>query len=92
MEARLGEGFCFPFPPLHGRPERLLEDILFKDGYRLKMEREALSAGRRQAWMRIGGNACFWLVRSVRLWRLMPGEAFFFWCQKAAGRLFGRGH
>ena len=92
MEARLGEGFCFPFPPLHGRPERLLEDILFKDGYRLKMEREALSADRRQAWKRIGGNACFWLVRSVRLWRLMPGEAFFFLCQKAAGRLFGRGH
>lgn len=89
MEARLGEGFRFPFPPLYNRLERLLEDILFKDGYRLKMEQEALSAGRRQAWKRIGGNACFWLVRSARLWRLMPGEAFFFLCHKVAKRLFG---
>lgn len=88
IETHLGEGFCFPFPPLHNRATQLLGNIVLHDGYRLKMERENLSADKHQAWKRIGSNACFWLIRSVRLWRLMPGEAFFFLVQKTMSRLW----
>lgn len=88
IETHLGKGFCFPFPPLHNRATQLLGDIVLHDGYLLKMERENLSAGKHQAWKRIGSNACFWLIRSVRLWRLMPDEAFFFLVQKTMSRLW----
>ena len=89
MEKYLGDGFRFPFPPVQDQSTRLLEEILFKEGYRLKMERESLSEGQRRPWKRIMANASFWMVRSVRLWRLMPGEAFFFLVHKVAKRLFG---
>ena len=90
MDRYLGEGFRFPFPPLRNRSSRLLEEILLGDGYRLKMEREALSESRRQPWKRVLANACFWMLRSARLWRLMPGEAFFFLFHKVVRRLAGR--
>ena len=89
MEKYLGDGFRFPFPPLRSRSAQLLEDSLFNEGYRLKMEREALSESRRRPWRRVGANAWFWLLRSARLWRLMPGEAFFFLFRKTLGRLSG---
>lgn len=67
----------FPLLPVYGSEVRLLEDIIHRDGYMLKKEREgrALSLS---AWKRMLGNACFWMRRCVRLFPLMPGEALWF--------------
>ncbi len=86
LEKYLGGGFVFPVPPRRGRDVDLLDEIVWNEGYRLKMERESLSACRSE-FGRVRRNAWFWLGRSVRLCRWMPGEAFFFLCTKFVKRL-----
>lgn len=89
IERWMGSGFCFPLPPRRGKTVDLLERVVFGEGYRLKREREALSARRRMP-ERVLGNACFWIRRAVRLCRLVPGESFFFIytkCRERIGRL-----
>lgn len=76
IQSRFGD-MDFPCPPVHGRAERLLEEIVHHDGYLLKMERESSAIGL-SSWKRIGSNAAFWVRRCISLFRIMPDEAFWF--------------
>ena len=73
MERHLGLS-GFPLPPQYGRRQRTLEQIILKDAYRLKPEREK-KEGRKRAYARVFSNMLFWTRRSAALWNLMPGEA-----------------
>ena len=66
----------------------LLYSVIMGDGYELKFERER--DGRRvgRSAVRVVENGLFFTGRSLRLFRLMPSEAFFFVCRKAVDRLF----
>ena len=65
----------------------LLYSVIMGDGYELKFERER--DGRRvgRSAVRVVENGLFFTGRSLRLFRLMPSEAFFFVCRKAVDRL-----
>lgn len=76
LEARLGVR-SFPLPPAGGKSVKILEEIVRRDGYLLKKERERSVRGM-PAFRRVASNAAFWARRSARLFRLMPGEAFWF--------------
>lgn len=65
----------------------LLYDIFMNDGYVLKEERVNIGRGIQRAPLRVIRNGCFWTWRSLRLFRLMPGEAFFFMFDKVIVRL-----
>lgn len=65
----------------------LLYDIFIGDGYVLKAERESKGNRTRFSPVRIAGNGLFWAKRSLHLFRLMPGESFFFMFSKAVKRL-----
>lgn len=67
---------------------RLLYAIFMGDGYTLKARREVIAqAAGLSAW-RVVMNAWFWVKRSARLFRLMPGEAFSFMAYKFAQRVW----
>ena len=80
------ESGIFPVAPARDGKAVLLEEVIWREGYLLKMEREAVSA-RRWKVRRIAGNAWFWLKRSVRLMTLMPDEAVWFIVYKIFKRL-----
>lgn len=80
------ESGIFPVAPARDGKALLLEEVIWREGYLLKMEREAVSA-RRWKVRRIAGNAWFWLKRSVRLMTLMPDEAAWFIVYKILKRL-----
>ena len=73
MERHLGLS-GFPLPPQYGRRQRTLEQIILKEAYRLKPEREK-EERRKRAYARVFSNMLFWTRRSAALWNLMPGEA-----------------
>ena len=63
-----------------------LDHIIWKEGYTLKMEREATDMQRGKI-QRIIGNAWFWLKRCTRLLTWMPDEALYFLGYKTLKRL-----
>ena len=65
----------FPLRPLHDRNMQLLRNIIWRDGYLLKMEREQCSENKRTVAGRVMGNGFFWLKRCSLLFGLMPDEA-----------------
>ena len=68
-----------PLQPItNGADFDLFREIVWKDGYLLKMHREEVAQESRYALERVFFNTVFWMKRSWRLFRLMPGEAFFF--------------
>ena len=79
-----GEPPLAPLPPT--KATACLYSVFMGDGYTLKAERE--DSGRQlPAPLRIIRNALFWLRRSLRLFSLMPAEAFFFMAIKTADKL-----
>ena len=64
----------FPLRPLHDRNMQLLRNIIWRDGYLLKMEREQCSESKRTVAGRVMGNGFFWLKRCSLLFGLMPDE------------------
>lgn len=75
-------------PTRRGGDTALLYSIFMGDGYVLKSERETIGGNTRLSPLRIAKNGWFWAKRSLRLFRLMPGEAFFFMFDKAASRVW----
>lgn len=78
--------------PIHNRHRDdkyvdMLYDVFMNDGYVLKEERVNIGKKIRRTPLRVIRNGCFWTKRSLRLFRLMPGEAFFFMFDKAIARL-----
>lgn len=65
----------------------LLYSIFMDDGYMLKIQREDMGRRESSSAMRIVHNGWFWIRRSIRLFRLMPAEAFFFVFGKTYKRL-----
>lgn len=65
----------------------VLYNIFMNDGYVLKAERESIGSSMRLSPLRVVRNGCFWTKRSLRLFRLMPGEAFFFVFDKTVRRI-----
>lgn len=81
-------GMPIPSRRVSNKDIALLYSIFMSDGYLLKIQRE--DKGRHETFsaMRIVRNGWFWIRRSIRLFRLMPAEAFFFVCGKTYKRLY----
>lgn len=65
----------------------LLYGIFMGDGYVLKTRREDVSNATRRSSFRVAKNCWFWMKRSMRLFRLMPNEAFSFMLYKTIQRV-----
>lgn len=70
-----------------GKATSLLYGIFMGDGYALKTRREDVGNATRRSSLRIAKNCWFWTKRSLRLFRLMPNEAFSFMLYKTAQRV-----
>ena len=81
--------YGMPVPSRHvsDKDVALLYSIFMDDGYMLKIQREDMGRRESSSAMRIVHNGWFWIRRSIRLFRLMPAEAFFFVCKKTYKRL-----
>lgn len=67
----------FPIEPDSGYGSDYIEEIVWNDGYLLKVKKDKQSEGMNDI-IRIAGNAIFWIKRSIRMSRLMPREALWF--------------
>lgn len=91
IDLHIGGTNSYPLPPIsNGEKYELLENVILRDGYRLKMKRESDAAHRRISFSRIKANAWFWMKRCLRLSSIMPGEACCFLLHKT-WRLIVRG-
>ena len=80
-------GMPVPSRRVSDKDVALLYSIFMDDGYMLKIQREDMGRRESSSAMRIVHNGWFWIRRSIRLFRLMPAEAFFFVCKKTYKRL-----
>lgn len=80
-------GMPVPSRRVSDKDVALLYSIFMDDGYVLKIQREDMGRRESSSAMRIVHNGWFWIRRSIRLFRLMPAEAFFFVCKKTYKRL-----
>ncbi|MBM6674033.1 nucleotidyltransferase family protein [Marseilla massiliensis] len=80
-------GMPVPSRRVSDKDVALLYSIFMDDGYMLKIQREDMGRRESSSAMRIVHNGWFWIRRSIRLFRLMPAEAFFFVCRKTYKRL-----
>ena len=84
----LGSVEDFPLPPVtEGKGLELLNDVILREGYNLKMEQELVAGSKNRTMARIVSNAVFWTKRSCRVCRIMPGEACCFLLYKAMERM-----
>lgn len=67
----------FPIEPDCGKNSLLIEEIVWRDGYLRKKEREKRTKGF-NALYRMADNAWFWIRRCVSMSGIMPGEALWF--------------
>ena len=78
----------YPLPPItHGKKLEMLSEVIWQEGYELKMKQEARSESWGGSFSRMADNACFWAKRCLRLWSILPGEAGSFLLYKARKRL-----
>ena len=75
-------------PVRRGKGAELFRNVVLRDGYRLKMEREEKARNMR---FRIGRNVWFWVRRGWTLLGIMPGEVMSFLAYKAGKRIFRHG-
>lgn len=87
IDAYLAVGTPQSGPSRADKTTALLYHVFMHDGYVLKSQRESMGVGTRHAPVRVARNGWFWVKRGVRLFGLMPGEAFFFVLNKVASRL-----
>lgn len=80
-------GMPVPSRRVSDKDVALLYSIFMDDGYMLKIQREDMGRRESSSAMRIVHNGWFWIRRSIRLFRLMPAEAFFFVFGKTYKRL-----
>lgn len=80
-------GMPVPSRRVSDKDVALLYSIFMDDGYVLKIQREDMGRRESSSAMRIVHNGWFWIRRSIRLFRLMPAEAFSFVCKKTYKRL-----
>lgn len=82
----------YPLEPVRrGKGVELFRNVVLRDGYRLKMEREEKARNIRFGAGRIVGNAWFWTRRGWTLLGIMPGEVMSFLAYKAGKRIFRHG-
>lgn len=78
----------YPLPPItHGKKLEMLSEVIWQEGYELKMKQEVRSESRGGSFTRMADNACFWAKRCLRLCSILPGEAGCFLLYKARKRL-----
>lgn len=90
IEKYLGGSCRYPLPPDPDRKKiSVMEDVFFRDGYRLQSEREHIASGTRNTAARIGVNAMFWFKRSLKLISVLPEESVCFLLDKSWSRMCG---
>ena len=92
IENYIGGTEAYPLKPVRrGKGVELFRNVVLKDGYRLKMEREEKARNMRFRIGCIVGNAWFWGRRGWTLLGIMPGEVMSFLAYKAGKRIFRHG-
>ena len=90
IEKYLGGSCRYPLPPDPDRKKiSVMEDVFFRDGYRLQSEREHIASGTRNTAARIGVNAMFWFKRGLKLVSVLPEESVCFLLDKSWSRMCG---